>query len=60
MKRTYETTKLVPGQKITSSGFPGTVIRLYDDGPYEGARMYEIRLPGGPACVCGSDIIPVA
>jgi hypothetical protein len=57
-KRTYETAKLTPGQKITSSGFPGSVVRLYSDGEVEGARMYEIRLPGGIACVCGSDIIP--
>lgn len=57
-KRTHETTKLSPGQKIITSGFPGTVLRLYADAPCEGGRMYEVRLPGGIACVCGSDLIP--
>ena len=59
MKRIYETSKLQTGQKVIYSGFDGTVSRLYSDGEYEGARMYEVRLPGGLACVCGSDLIPV-
>lgn len=58
--RRDETARLEPGQKITSSGFPGSVVRLYIDGPREAARMYEIRLPGGVTCVCGADIIPAA
>jgi preprotein translocase subunit YajC len=57
--RRDETSKLQNGQRITYSGFPGTVTKLYDDGPREGARMYEIRLASGTACVCGSDLIPV-
>lgn len=56
MNRINETTRLQPGQRITYSGFPGTVIRLYADGATEGGRMYEVRLPGGVACVCGSDL----
>ena len=59
MNRIHETSKLAVGQKVTYGEFPGTVTKLYDDGPYEGARMYEVRLPGGVACVCGSDLIPV-
>jgi hypothetical protein len=57
--RTYEVTKLQPGQRITYSGFSGTVIDLYDDGEIEGARMYNVRLPGGTACICGADLVPV-
>ncbi len=57
--RTHETTRLQPGQKVVTSGFSGTVIDLYDDGDVEGARMYNVRLPGGTACVCGSDLMPV-
>ena len=59
MNRINETAKLVPGQKVTYGEFPATVISLYDDGPVEGARMYDVRVPGGPVCVCGSDLIPV-
>lgn len=58
MNRTNETTRYSNGDKVTYSGFPGTIVRLYEDGPIEGARMYEVRLPGGVACVCGSDILP--
>lgn len=56
--RMHETTKYIRGDKIITSGFEGTVMRLYIDGPYEGARMYDVRLPGGVACVCGSDLQP--
>ena len=58
MRRRYETARLQEGQAISYSGFAGTVSRLYSDGSCEGARMYEVRLPGGTACVCGSDLIP--
>jgi hypothetical protein len=57
--RFYEVNKLQVGQEITTSGYPGHVIRLYNDGPYEAARMYEVRLRSGDCCVCGSDILPV-
>jgi hypothetical protein len=57
--RYHETERLRPGQRITYSGFAGAVIRLYDDGPIEAARMYEVRLPGGVACVCGSELLPL-
>lgn len=58
-KRTLETTRLLPGQKITTSGFVGTVVRLYIDGPTESSRMYDIRLASGISCVCGADLIPM-
>ena len=38
------------GQKVTTSGFPGTIIRQYSHG------MYEIRLARGCVCVDASDI----
>lgn len=56
--RKYETSKLTKGQEVTYSGFPGRVMELYSDGPYEGARMYNIRLASGITCVCGSDLVP--
>lgn len=58
-KRTNDTARLAPGQRVTYSEFTGTVVRLYSDGPCEGARMYEVRLPGGLACVCGADLLPI-
>lgn len=58
MNRINETTKLIAGQKVTYGEFPATVLHLYDDGPCEGGRMYEVRVPGGEICVCGSDLIP--
>lgn len=58
--RINETARLQPGQKVTYSGFPATVMELYADGLCEGGRMYNVRVPGGPVCVCGSDLIPVA
>lgn len=54
-----ETSRLVKGQRVTYSGFPGTVLDLYIDGDCEGGRMYNVRLGSGPVCVCGSDLIPV-
>jgi hypothetical protein len=57
-KRTHETARLTPGQRVTYSGFPGAVVRLYADGPCEGARMYEVRLQSGTVCVTGADLIP--
>lgn len=59
LDRIHETAKLRPGQKAMYGEFPATVIRLYADGPCEGGRMYEVRLPGGAGCVCGSDLVPV-
>ena len=41
---------LEQGTRITSSGFPGAIVRKYSD------RMYEIRLPGGVCCVDIADI----
>lgn len=58
--RRNEVSKLSPGQKVTMAGFAGTVVRLYADGECEGGRMYEVRLPGGLGCYCGSDLLPAA
>ena len=41
------------GQKVTYSGFSGVIVRHYAEG------MWEVRLPGGLACVSGAHIIPV-
>jgi hypothetical protein len=38
------------GDKITSSGFLGTVVSHYRNG------MFEIRLPGGVVCVAHTEI----
>lgn len=38
------------GEKVTYGEFPATVIRHYSEG------MWEVRLPGGVACVSGSDL----
>lgn len=59
MTRINETQRLEVGQKVTYSGFPGTVKLLYADGEVEGGRMYEVQLRSGGVCVCGSDLIPV-
>lgn len=58
MTRTFETSKLTTGQKVTYAGFSGRVVSLYADGPCEGGRMYEVRLSSGMVCVCGSDLVP--
>jgi len=43
---------LKAGQKVTTSGFAGTIVRQYCDG------MWEVRLNRGIVCVSESDIIP--
>ena len=40
-----------PGQAVTYGEFPATIVRHYHEG------MWEIRLPGGLACVTGADIL---
>ena len=45
-------TALATGQRGTYSGFSATVIRHYHNG------MYEIRVPGGPICVCCTAFVP--
>jgi hypothetical protein len=52
--------RLLPGDKVTMAGYPGTVVRLYADGPCEAGRMYEVRLPGGLGCYCGTDLVLVS
>ena len=42
------------GQRVTYSGFPGTVISHYD------GNMYTVRLASGPICVDARDLIKVA
>jgi hypothetical protein len=44
--------KFKVGQKVTTSGFAGTIVREYCDG------MWEVRLNRGTVCVSQSDIIP--
>ena len=43
---------LQPGQRGTYSGLPMTILRHYRNG------MYEVRLPGGEACIDGSSVVP--
>lgn len=38
------------GQPVTTSGFPGTIVRHYSEG------MWEVRLASGVVCVSGADI----
>ena len=56
MTRSTETERLEVGQSVFMGEFPGRVVDLYSDGDCEAARMYNVRLPGGLACVCGSDL----
>jgi hypothetical protein len=44
---------LSPGQRVTYSGFPGTVLSHYD------GNMYTVRLASGPICVDAHDLIKV-
>lgn len=39
-----------PGQHVTTSGFPGRVIRMYSAG------MVEVRLASGVCCVPAEDV----
>lgn len=41
------------GQKVTTSGYPGVIVREYSKG------MYEVRLERGMVCVDACDIRPV-
>jgi hypothetical protein len=50
--KTQNTFTFTVGQKVTSSGFPGVVVRQYSE------NMYEVRLPGGLVCVSSEDIKP--
>ena len=45
-------TRLVAGQRGTSSGFPCTVVRHYS------GDMYEFRMPGGLVCFDAFYFIP--
>ena len=49
MSKRQATIVLAPGQQGTYSGFPATVLRHYD------GNLYEIRVPGGVACVDAAD-----
>ena len=40
------------GDKVRANGYDGVIVRHYD------GTMYEVRLPGGVAVVCSSDIVP--
>lgn len=41
------------GDKVTTSGYPGTVVRHYS------GAMYEVRLARGVVCVDACDIEPI-
>ena len=41
-----------PGDKVTTSGFPGVVVRMYSEG------MVEVRLASGLVCVAVCDVVP--
>ncbi len=53
---TNATTQLTEGQKVTHSGYDGTITKVCD-GQLTG--MYEVRLESGLICTCGSDLVPV-
>lgn len=40
------------GDKVLANGYDGVIVRHYD------GNMYEVRLPGGVACIDQSDIKP--
>lgn len=40
------------GQKVTTSGYAGTIVRQYSAG------MFEVRLASGLVCVSAADILP--
>ena len=42
--------KFKPGQKVTTSGYPGVIVRQYSEG------MYEVRLARGLVTVPAEDI----
>lgn len=42
--------ELQPGQHVTTSGYPGCIVRRYSPG------MYEVRLASGLVCVDRGDI----
>lgn len=46
------TSSFVYGQRVTTSGFPGTIERSYSKG------MVEVRLPSGLVCVPVEDVEP--
>lgn len=38
------------GTKVHANGYDGVIVRQYS------CRMWEVRLPGGVACLCDLDI----
>lgn len=52
-------TKIEPkvGMNVTTSGYAGTVTRIYDSGTHEGRKwwMVEVRLSRGTCCVSWSE-----
>lgn len=44
--------KYKQGDRVTSSGFDGVIVRHYE------GSMYEVRLPGGVCCIDKADIMP--
>lgn len=50
MKTPNQYDKFAIGQKVTTSGFEGHIVRKYSEG------MYEVRLRSGVVCVAECDI----
>lgn len=46
------------GQKVTTSGFPGTVMRICEWSRTATGVMVEVRVPGGLTCVSCRDCLP--
>jgi hypothetical protein len=48
-----EAQKFKVGQRVMANGFEGVIVRFY------ASQTWEVRLPGGVAAVCASDITPL-
>lgn len=47
----FNPTHFAAGQAVIYAGFRGSIVRHYLEG------MWEVRLPGGVACVSGADLV---
>lgn len=47
---TQRTKNWKQGTKVTANGYDGAIVRQYSEG------MWEVRLPGGVACIPDCDI----
>lgn len=46
------------GQRVTYSGFPGTIVAICEWSRSANEVLIEVRLPGGVACVTCLECIP--